>query len=364
MNSFTHLFSKFVSEAIINGLRQGFNLDGLFKETGVSLNQLHQPDFQLSINTGIYIVYRIYEMSKLPGIALRIGAQMRTSDYGFLGLAVISAPSIAAALGKLHNVQFGQAFPWEFTLVEVDNQSTLLLNTNDALLKEALEGFVCEMQGVGESTPLAQSLLNARRHFLEVGLMMARSSWIYAGKQVEPTPLYINLSYPQPAYSDIYQRYFNCPVYFSQANNAIVFRSADLRVKPVGSNPDLLSYSEQQLDVSSRQAPNLETNWAPRTRAILTHGGVPFLEAAEVAKRLSVSSSALRRHLADENTSFRQQLQNIRESLAKQYLEREELAIFEVANLMGYSETAAFSRSFKQWTGLSPKQYRENEEGA
>jgi AraC-like DNA-binding protein len=351
MDSFTALFSRFVAEAMISGLRQGLNLDALLEETGVSLSQLHQPDFQLSTETGMYIVYRVYSMSNIPGVALRIGAQMRPSDFGHVGLAMISAPTLAASLGKLHKSPFGGNLPWEYTLIEADKRSTLILNASDTLLSRMVQ--------ISDQRVLPNAFQDARRYFLEVGLMVARSSWLYAGKQVMPTPLYVNLDFPQPPYEELYQRYFHCPVYFDQPDNAIVFRTSDLLVKPVGSNPDLLSYSEQQLDVSARRQPNIDTSWASRTRTVLKHGGVPFLDAETVARRLSVSCRVLRRHLADESTSFRLLLQQVREALARQYLERQELTILEVSNLLGYSETAAFSRSFKQWTGLSPAQYRQ-----
>ena len=350
MDSYNALFSRFVAEAIVSGLRQGINLDSLLQQTGISLSQLHQPDFQLPIETGIYMVYRIYSMSPIPGVALRIGAQMRPSDFGPLGLAMISAPSVASGLGKLHKLPSADQLPWNFTLIEADNRSNLFVNTNDDLLRRVLQD-----KNAGD---IEQSLPELRRYFLEVGLMMARASWVYAGKQVMPTPLHVNVDFSQQPYLSVYQRYFNCPLFFEQSETSIVFRSADLRVKPVGSDPDLQHYSEQQLGVASRQYDQGDTSWSAKTQTVLRHGGIPFLSAETVAQRLNLSCRMLRRHLADEGTSFRQLLQQVREGLARQYLQRNELTITEVAQLLGYSETAAFSRSFKQWTGISPAQFR------
>ena len=40
------------------------------------------------------------------------------------------------------------------------------------------------------------------------------------------------------------------------------------------------------------------------------------------------------------------------------YLKEPEMAICEVAYLTGFSETSAFHRTFKRWTGVTPKEFR------
>ena len=40
------------------------------------------------------------------------------------------------------------------------------------------------------------------------------------------------------------------------------------------------------------------------------------------------------------------------------YLADANLAVFEIAFLLGYAETSPFTRAFKRWTGESPAEYR------
>ncbi|MFX8067372.1 AraC family transcriptional regulator, partial [Acinetobacter baumannii] len=40
------------------------------------------------------------------------------------------------------------------------------------------------------------------------------------------------------------------------------------------------------------------------------------------------------------------------------YLRDPQLDLAEVALLLGYSEQSAFTRAFRQWTGLAPSQWR------
>ncbi|MFO7180134.1 MAG: AraC family transcriptional regulator [Pseudomonadota bacterium] len=45
-------------------------------------------------------------------------------------------------------------------------------------------------------------------------------------------------------------------------------------------------------------------------------------------------------------------------SSATEYLADAKLAVSEVAYLIGYSEPSAFHRTFKRWTGMTPKEMR------
>jgi AraC-like DNA-binding protein len=66
----------------------------------------------------------------------------------------------------------------------------------------------------------------------------------------------------------------------------------------------------------------------------------------------------LRRRLAAEGTSHRELLDRVRAELALRALDEGELSIGEVAFLVGYSDTSAFHKAFRRWTGHSPRDHR------
>ena len=66
---------------------------------------------------------------------------------------------------------------------------------------------------------------------------------------------------------------------------------------------------------------------------------------------------ALRR-LAEEDCSYQQLLADTRRQLAEQHLRDGRLPAAEIALLLGYSEPSVFFRAFRQWTGLTPGEYR------
>jgi AraC-like DNA-binding protein len=48
----------------------------------------------------------------------------------------------------------------------------------------------------------------------------------------------------------------------------------------------------------------------------------------------------------------------MRKDLALRYLRAPEMAVCEVAYLLGFSESSAFHRAFKRWTGTTPNEFR------
>jgi AraC-like DNA-binding protein len=72
---------------------------------------------------------------------------------------------------------------------------------------------------------------------------------------------------------------------------------------------------------------------------------------AHVASRLAKTESSLRRGLAEEGTSYREELEHLRRELAEHYLADDSLAIGEVRYKLGFRETGSFYKAFRRWFG-------------
>ena len=88
-----------------------------------------------------------------------------------------------------------------------------------------------------------------------------------------------------------------------------------------------------------------------RDALVARPGTVP--DAAAVAASLALSERTLRRRLAEEGTSFRALVDEVREALAEELL-RAGLPVQAVARRLGYAETASFTHAFTRWKGSSP----------
>lgn len=78
-----------------------------------------------------------------------------------------------------------------------------------------------------------------------------------------------------------------------------------------------------------------------------------------LAKQFYMSSSYFS-HLFKKwvNKTVTEYINEIRISHAKSFLEREDMSIGEIANLVGFSDINYFSRKFKAITGMTPSEYR------
>jgi len=83
------------------------------------------------------------------------------------------------------------------------------------------------------------------------------------------------------------------------------------------------------------------------------------ISLSQVAQALYVSASYLSKVFSAEmQTTFSHFLQTHRMDVAKNLLRTTNQKIYDVASQVGYSDVVHFSKSFKQITGLSPSQYR------
>ena len=61
-------------------------------------------------------------------------------------------------------------------------------------------------------------------------------------------------------------------------------------------------------------------------------------------------------------TTFQQLLDDTRRHLAEAHLLDGHLDLAEISLLLGYSEPSVFFRAFRQWTGLTPGEYRSRQQ--
>ena len=78
----------------------------------------------------------------------------------------------------------------------------------------------------------------------------------------------------------------------------------------------------------------------------------------DMASALNLSLRSLQRKLREENTSYKEILEETRRDLANKYIQNSRLTISEISFLLGFSEISNFSRAFKRWNGRPPSEFR------
>ena len=94
-------------------------------------------------------------------------------------------------------------------------------------------------------------------------------------------------------------------------------------------------------------------------RRLLIHSAGNFLSISGVAEKLHITERTLRRRLTAEETNFRTIFDDIRNTLARNYLSKTSLSVVEIADLLNYSEATNFHRAFQRWNSTTPADYRQ-----
>jgi AraC-like DNA-binding protein len=96
---------------------------------------------------------------------------------------------------------------------------------------------------------------------------------------------------------------------------------------------------------------------AVRQALLARPGELPGL--ARIAADQNVSPRTLIRRLKRGNTSYNAILEDIRKTLASDYLLRSDMSVTRIGYRLGYQDPSNFGRAFRGWFGASPGRYRD-----
>ena len=123
-------------------------------------------------------------------------------------------------------------------------------------------------------------------------------------------------------------------------------------------NSDLLAHNERlMLDYLTRLDKDDVVNRVRAKLVDLLSMGEPSREL--IAKELNMSVRNLQRKLQEQNTSYKDLLDDVRQDLAKQFINQSHISLGEISFRLGFATTSSFARAFKRWMGVSPGKYRQ-----
>jgi AraC-like DNA-binding protein len=154
-------------------------------------------------------------------------------------------------------------------------------------------------------------------------------------------------------------RFYGCPVQFGAASDALHFSKATLAFPLLTEDAELLATLKPVCDAAARargsRKGTLRALIENEMQRALPHGN---LSKPGIAKALGISSRTLSRRLADEGVTYAAVVDDLRRSLAMQYLKDSTLSLSQISWLLGYEEPTSFNHAFRRWTGRSPSAQR------
>ena len=169
----------------------------------------------------------------------------------------------------------------------------------------------------------------------------------------------VEFEHEKPAASDApFRQVFGAPVLFRRRANRLHFRTSLLQTQSRSGDPFLFPILETYIQSSIAEIDEAES-FTDTIRAQLSHEALGAgLRARDVAARLGISESTLHRRLASEQSSFKKIYDESAKSFASLLIRQQSLPVSTIASRLGYSETAALTRAFRRWFGMSPREYR------
>jgi len=153
-----------------------------------------------------------------------------------------------------------------------------------------------------------------------------------------------------------YVHYYRTTPLFDSETCGVVFPNHYLHLRPPKADKLLHHHLELEAKVlhQMRHDQILDTLPAVMQKGLL----LGQCSALEIADALGLHERTLHRRLQLTGTTFRQELDRVRESLSIQLLQSSSLPICDIATSLGYADSSGFIRAFHRWTGFSPAVWR------
>jgi AraC-like DNA-binding protein len=302
--------------------------------TGLSLAVLYDQQTRVSFREAIQILSNAVDHSPSPDLGLIVASRESFSDWGVLGYAIASCRNSEEAI-EFSNRLYAA--------------STNLTPMHSKPEDGTYVTYVAPAFPVGRILPfLIEETFG--------GIVNVLRALVAPGKPISPKE--VLLSYAAPSYEHEYVEFFQCPVSFNRGVNKIIWRPEDVH-RPFNShNPTTarlaVKLCEQFLSETAQERGLV---FDIRCRLLRSPGNFP--SPRELAAELNTSERSLSRALKNLGTSYQQILDQVREKIATEYLMTSDLALDDIAALIGFSDAGNFHRAFRKWTGKAPSAFRD-----
>lgn len=165
------------------------------------------------------------------------------------------------------------------------------------------------------------------------------------------------LPWPRPAWAGLYPQYLAVPVCFGADTLCMRFPDALLARSCLGADPESFRLAQRECERKLEHGrPGRDFASRVRKQLLANAGALP--DAGHMARLLNLSSRGLFRHLREAGVSYQGLVDELRCEQAYWYLRHSDEPIEAIAERLGFADGSNFSRTFKRWTGTTPRRYR------
>jgi AraC-like DNA-binding protein len=323
--------SKLIQGIVYAAETVGLDAEQLLNRVNLKLSVLQQSDARISHLQLCALWQAILAQTGDESIGLRLAACAQPATYDVVNYVLESSPDLAAALTRLERyIQLVH----EAAVVRLETEDTI------ARITYTVVGVSPPLPAVSYQWIIANLVRGIRR--------MTGSVFL---------PLRVGLQQAQPKNSAVYHEFFQTKVQFLQLANELCFDVKLLHQPLLQSNSGLVTVLDRYATELLAKLPQTRSivNQVQRELQLHLQGDEPKLDT--IAQALQMSPRTLQRQLNKAGTSYKVLLNETRRELALYYLQQQKVPASDLAFLLGFSETSAFYRAFKRWTGKSLSEF-------
>ena len=213
------------------------------------------------------------------------------------------------------------------------------------------EGVVVEFNFVGISR-------HRVRQNTEFGIaVVLKALRDITGRDIRPTR--VACAHARSADLLEFERFYGCPVEFAAPSDQLEFSNETFALPLITGDPILLEtlrpFCDEAATARNTAIGSVRASVENELQRLLPRGRA---HVETVAKALGVSVRTLSRRLSAEGTTFAEVVDQLRRSLALEYLKDSNFTTAQIAWLLGYEGSTSFNHAFKRSTGRSPSAAR------
>jgi len=314
-------------------VQKGADRSVVLARAGLEIEDLKDPDYRLPLSTFVALMRGAKELCGDPALGLHFGEAFDMSELSILGLI--------------------EPEPGKQPLSQLNRYSPLVVDVGAA---DGGDRFVISRRG-GELW-----IIDARRNPNQFPEMtestfarMASSVRKIGGLAIIKA---VHVTHAEPTYRAEYDRIFRVPVIFGSDKNALVLNERMLEITSPSANPYISELLSQRAEILLETVHSIRTARGKVERLLNANLSTGKIGLKEIAGTLGFSSQTLSRKLKTEGVTFKLVLDELRKKLALEYLRFSALTTEQIAYRVGFSDTTAFSRAIKRWTGAAPRVVR------
>jgi len=312
--------------------RSGVPRREFLKAVGLTENRLADGDQRFTLQEFDLVQRVALELTGDEALGFHIAEHGTQAAFAVLGNVVSLAPTLRDAL------EVG----WQF--------GCLLLGDTHQRLEESID--LARIRHDFPRTSPRADMMHAE--FVIAGL--SRLIRIFAGPEARIAGAYFE--HAAPAHHPEYRRVFEGAERFNQSFTGIEFPRKLLDLRQLHYDPRLYAVVRDEARRSVDTVAQGATHTERLKRYLLARPPCRIPSMVVAVRELGMSVRSLRRRLAEEGVSYRGLVQATLAEAAVQALQTPGRSVQEAAVATGFSDSTAFHRAFKQWTGVTPTKFQ------